>query len=507
MKKDIVSLKTIVIVGGGSAGYFTALYLKKKFPDKKITIIESPNIPVIGVGEATTPVILNFLHKTLGYSVQEFFAQTKPTFKLGIQLHWGKSGKYYYNDPFGATEAHNAIYYTNNINNCSLSSMLMDDCKAPFIKNKNGEIKPIKIPQGFAYHIDNKSLVKYLQTKLQESGCFYIRENIEKVVTVENKTGIKNLITDKNEVLTYDIYIDCSGFASLLLGKSLEQKWIDYSPSLKTNRAIIGTREHLGDIKPFTTATTLNHGWLWNIPTQLEDHLGYVFSKEFCSDDEAFHELRQHCSTVNNEKIISFKPGRYEKSWVGNTIGIGNAFAFVEPLESTGIHMILQQIKKIGKKLESTEELNYAQEDFNKSLNNSWDFIKWFIALHFHFNKQIDSPFWRNCNTNIDISGAQDYVDYFMKNGPIYNKNDHDLHKKLNIDNVFGAYSFDIHLIGCGINEQFFLQNKKQNSEQWPTKFAINKALVQKAIPHAEALQFLMENPCDFIADWFNTPL
>lgn len=169
--------------------------------------------------------------------------------------------------------------------------------------------------------------------------------------------------------------------------------------------------------------------------------------------------------------------------------------------------MILQQIKKIGKKLESTEELNYAQEDFNKSLNNSWDFIKWFIALHFHFNKQIDSPFWRNCNTNIDISGAQDYVDYFMKNGPIYNKNDHDLHKKLNIDNVFGAYSFDIHLIGCGINEQFFLQNKKQNSEQWPTKFAINKALVQKAIPHAEALQFLMENPCDFIADWFNTPL
>jgi tryptophan halogenase len=506
MSTKIQYIKSIGIIGGGSAGYFSALYLKKKFPEIEVTLVESSSIPIIGVGEATTPLIMNFLHKTLGYSTQEFFQKTKPTLKLGVKFEFGKKGNYYYNNPFGKMHLNESMYYNKNINDSNISAMLMDDNKAPFIKTNN-KITPIKLDKGFAYHIDNELLVQFLKEKLALSGCKYVDATIKKANVINKKTGIESLITSNNELLKYDLYIDCSGFTSLLLGKALNSKWIDYSSSLKTNRAIIGSRSNENDIKTYTTASTLNHGWLWNTPTQTVDHLGYVFSKEFCSDDEAFSELKKHCNTINNEKIISFKTGRYENSWQGNTVAIGNSFAFIEPLESTGIHMILFQLKKLVRSISNNNEIPIAQNKYNTKINNSWDYLKYFIAIHFKFNSKLNTPFWLECQNNIDTAKIEEYISFFKQNGPISSHKTHPLFTKMNQDTIFSAYSFDVNLVGLGVNDAFYKDPKQLILEpeiNWIKHYKLNQYIVQQAISHEEALRVLEEQPFDFIQNWFN---
>jgi len=503
------NIKSIGIIGGGSAGYFSALYLKKKFPEFNITLVESSSIPIIGVGEATTPLIMNFLHNSLGYSTQEFFQKTKPTLKLGVKFEFGKKGNYYYNNPFGTVHLNESMYYNKNINDSNISAMLMDANKAPFIKINN-KITPIKLDKGFAYHIDNALLVKFLKEKLTLSGCNYLDATIKKVNVIDEKLGIENLITANDDQLNYDLYIDCSGFVSILLGKSLKSKWNDYSQSLKTNRAIIGSRNNENDVRPYTTASTLNHGWLWNTPTQTVDHLGYVFSKEFCSDDEAFSELKKHCNTINNEKVISFKTGRYENSWQGNTVAIGNSFAFIEPLESTGIHMILYQLKKLARSIIDNQEIPAAQIKYNAKINNSWDYLKYFIAIHFKFNTKLDTPFWKECQNKIDTKEIDDYIDFYKKNGPINNHKTHPLYAKMNQDSIFSAYSFDINLVGLGVNNEFFEDARHlvlEPEKNWKKNYKLNQYIVEQAISHEEGLRILEDQPFDFVQNWFKSNL
>ncbi len=500
-------IQTIGIIGGGSAGYFSALFLKKTYPEKEVTLIESSSIPIIGVGEATTPLIMNFLHKTLGYNIQDFFKKTKPTLKLGVKFEFGKTGNYHYNNPFGTYNIYEAMCYNKNINDSNISAMLMSANKSPLIRIKN-KITQIKLDKGFAYHIDNELLVKFLKEKLAQSGCIYLDTTIKKAIVVDENKGIETLITNNDCILKYDLYVDCTGFSSLLLGKSLDSKWIDYSSSLKTNRAIIGSRNNENNIKPYTTASTLNHGWLWNTPTQTVDHLGYVFGEEFCSDDEAFSELKKHCTSINNEKVISFKTGRYENSWKGNTIAIGNSFSFIEPIESTGIHMIIFQLKRFVKSLSNNIEIADSRLKYNTKVNKSWDYLKYFIAIHFKYNHKLSTPFWKECQENIDVDEIEDYLDYFMQKGPIHRHPSHPIYSKMNKDIIFGTSAFDINLVGLGVNSEFFENEAKNNlmeKKKWENIYKINQFLVNHAIPHKEALAIIEEEPFNLIENWFET--
>jgi tryptophan halogenase len=499
------NIKSIGIIGGGSAGYFSALYLKKKFPEIDVTLVESSSIPIIGVGEATTPLIMRFLHKTLGYSTQEFFQKTKPTLKLGVKFEFGTKENSSFNFPFGKIDLLPSMFHHKNINNSNISSMLMTANKAPFIKINN-KITPIKLDKGFAYHIDNALLVKFLKEKLAESGCNYIDTTIKNAVVTDENIGIEKLITSDDQTLKYDLYVDCSGFTSLLLGKSLNSKWIDFSSSLKTNRAIVGSRNNENDVRPYTTASTLNHGWLWNTPTQEVDHLGYVFAQEFCSDDEAFSELKKHCNTINNEKVISFKTGRYENPWLGNTIAIGNSFAFIEPLESTGIHMIILQLSNLQRVISQNKEISTAKLNFNSIVNSNWDNLKYFIAIHFKFNHKLETPFWKECQNNIDVNEIQDYIDYFKKNGPIYGDLTNPITNKLNHDQTFKAFSYDAILTGLGINQTYYNDTSKfstHNTTILNNQFKLNQYIVNQAITHKEALEYIENEKCDFIENWF----
>ena len=204
-------IDSICVVGGGSAGYLSALYLKKQFPEKVITLIESSAIPPIGVGEATTPLFVDFLHHSMGYDVQEFFREARPTLKLGIKFVWGEADGNYYNEPFDKLNVHDAIYHTGDYNKMSLVSLLMDDNKSPFIDTPTGP-KAINLPRGFAYHIDNVRFLAYLRGKLATSGCVLVDARIDGFVLKDGEAGVAAVVADDGTRFAADLFVDCSGF-------------------------------------------------------------------------------------------------------------------------------------------------------------------------------------------------------------------------------------------------------------------------------------------------------
>lgn len=498
------NIKKIAVVGGGTAGYFSALYLKKCFPEMEVSLIESSKIPIIGVGEASTSLLQKFLHKYMEYPVQEIFQKVKPTLKLGIKFTWGRKDIDHYNFPFGPSDTVNALHFTGDYNNNSIPAMLMEQNKAPFIR-REGKIIPMTIPKGYAYHIDNRNLILYLREKLASSGCNYIDTEIESASFKNNSKEIDAVISKDGQHYHFDLFIDCSGFSSLLIGKFLKTKWIDFSGSLKTNKAVIGIQDHQGKIKPYTSATSLNHGWLWNTPTQTEDHLGYVFAKEYCSDDEALYELKKHCKNINNEKVIHFKPGRHENAWNANVVGIGNSFAFVEPLESTGLHMIIMQLRTLIKSIKNDQSIEDSRNAYNLKINAAWDNIKYFVAIHFKYNFKLDTPFWHTCRNDIDVSGVQDYIDYYLEHGPIFLNEDHPIRLAMKKHDLFSGYAYDGIMAGSGVNLSFFQKKNRYVNDKWPILFEFQKQMIKDAISHEEGLKYLEDNPTTFIGDWFKT--
>ena len=488
-------IQTVAVVGGGSAGYISALYLKKTHPQLDITVIESSRIPVVGVGEATTQTMLDFLHGLMGFQVSEFIAQARPTLKLGIKLQWGRREYDHYNSTVGPVDLPGALEFTGNFNNSSLQSMLMDTDKVPFVK-LDGKI--VSKPSTVAYHIDNKHFLGYLRGKLTELGCAHLDAEITAVTLTPDGQSIDRLITSGGMARQFDLYVDCSGFRSLLLGSALQAEWIDYASSLKTNRAVLGVRENLGEIEPYTTAATLNHGWLWNTPMRHEDHLGYVFSSEHCSDDEALRELHMHCKTVDNARVIKFRTGRYAQSWVGNTVAVGNAYAFIEPLESTGIHMILLHLKQIASVLDQQWITGETIARYNQKVAARWDHLRWFVAMHFRFNYKLDTPFWLDCRREASVSGIAEYIDFFERNGPVSSFPDHPLYEKVNQDAVFSVWAHDANLAGCGVNRGSFLQTPSPRRGGFPIRYALGQAIVRSAIGQRESLKFLERNEVEY---------
>lgn len=497
----IDSINSIGILGGGSAGYFSALYLKKQFPDKEVTLIESSDIPIIGVGEATTQAMTSFLYHDLGFSVDEIFRKIKPTAKLGIRFEWGYPGDYYFNFPFGGLFNDFSIEDYADYNHCNLSSQLMEVNKLPIMKTKEGFAH---FPKNgtYAFHIDNALLVKFLQSKLRAFNCKHIDTKI--IRTNVNEKGIESLIAEGGEQYAFDFYIDCSGFASFLLEKSLGNSFVDYGESLKTNSAVIGKAKHRGEIANYTTAKTMKHGWMWQTPVQEENHLGYVFSDKFCSQEEAIAEIRPFCDWVNEDKVIKFRAGRHEQAWINNVMAVGNSFGFVEPLESTGIHMVLYHLRRFKDSLQSKKKLEEVRGIFNNRINDAWDNVKNFIAIHFKYNRQLDSAFWRYCQESIRLDkDIGEYVDHFFNYGPISLQKDHPIYQRMNEKFMFKAIGYDACLLGMYGKD---MVGKLADSGTGKLRMGgrqIDKALVERALNFEEALPFLESPESNVIKKWF----
>ncbi len=207
--------------------------------------------------------------------------------------------------------------------------------------------------------------------------------------------------------------------APVLLGGALDSPFISYNKSLFTDRAIVASVPNAGRLRPYTLAETMNHGWCWNIPTVEEDHRGYVFSSAFATVEEAAEEMRQRNPKMGDYFTVKFVSGRHDDFWKGNVVAIGNSYAFVEPLESTALHMAILQIEHLLEALPVRKHERGVQAALNRKVGDHWDYVRWFLALHYRFNNRLNTPFWQASRSDVDVSAYAELLDWFRERGPL----------------------------------------------------------------------------------------
>lgn len=408
--------RKLLIIGGGSSGWMTAAYLDaalnrdgRRVAD--ISLIESPDVPRIGVGEATVPSI-NHILAVIGIPELDFLKQVDGTFKQAIKyVGWlQREGESYYH-PFNRFRE-SPIDRTGR-------RWLMSDRSIPFAATVSAQpalCEANRSPQPFgawdmgprltyAYHMNALKFADYLCALATSRGVIHYRDHVTDIELAANG-DIAAVLSRDGKRLEADLYIDCTGFAALLIEKKLGVKWVDCSQWLLCDRAIAMhvdyERFYPGHIRPYTTATALSAGWVWEIPLQDKRSLGYVHSSAFLQQDAAERELRAfegaHADPVNS-RVVHFKVGHREKAWVRNCIAIGLSCNFIEPLESTGLYLSDLAAVMLAEHFpvdSNTETLAFR---FNRIMANRFYEILDFINLHYCLTRRNDTAFWREVQT------------------------------------------------------------------------------------------------------------
>src|SRR5215213_1206782 len=302
------SVRDIIVLGGGSAGFMAALTLKLKLPDLNVRVIHSSDLGIIGVGEGSTVVLTRFLHHYLRLAPHKFFEIAQPTWKLGLKFIWGPRESFHYTFGSGpASYAHGlsrAIGYfcDADMTHQDLHSALMTQDKA-FERSAAGG--PALQPN-VAYHFENEKFVRFLHDAARAAGVTVQDDKVMEVATDEQ--GVRSLKLASGQEATADLFVDASGFASALLGKALGEPFISYTPSLFNDRAVVGgwDRSPGETIKPYTTCETMNAGWAWQIEHERRVNRGYVYCSAFISDEDAEREFRGKWPQVGPTRVVRF---------------------------------------------------------------------------------------------------------------------------------------------------------------------------------------------------------
>lgn len=443
----------IVVLGGGSAGFLAAITLKKKVPHAQIVVIRSKQIGIIGVGEGTTVSVPNFLHGYLGLDPMEFHRAVRPTFKLGIRFLWGPRPYFNYtfspqfNMQYKALPLLNGFYCDDSVEYACSNSSLMTEGKA-FVRLPDGSPG---IRNDVAYHMENTEFAEYLEHCAVSAGVEVQEGTVESVERGE--TGIKSLLLADGQRVAADLWVDCSGFVSLLLGKTLGEPFISFKPSLYCERAVVGGWKRDGEpILPYTTAQTMDSGWCWQIEHDDRINRGYVYAPDFISDEAAEAEFRAKNPKITQTRIVKFISGCYERSWVDNVVAIGNAAGFVEPLESTALFIICDESETLAESLldcECQPGLT-VRRAYNARFRQTWSDIRRFLALHYRYNTRLQTPFWEACVNEVDLAGAEHFVEYYAENGPSAIWRDTVIAGK----DVFGFEGYLCMMVGMGVKYQ-----------------------------------------------------
>jgi len=485
------ALRTVGIVGGGTAGYLTALALRRKLPMLDVTVVESSKIPIIGVGEATTALLVHFLHSYLGLDVVDFYERVRPTWKLGIRFEWGPPGDYYYNSPFQFGRILEALAYDGDINRSCLASCLMSSDRTSILASRDGDYRSLLSEVPYAYHLDNKRFVRYLQEQATSFGIRHVDTVVTDAVVSENGSRIDHLLTDDGRRLEFDLFVDCSGFRSLLIEKALGSRYLSYASSLFADTAVMADIPNAaGVVRPYTTAETMDNGWCWTIPMEDSDHRGYVFSSAFCSLDQAADEMRRKNPTMGEPWSTRFRSGRHEEFWKGNVVAIGNAYGFVEPLQSTAIHMIIVEIQKMIESFPPESDLDAFQPIVNARVAEVWDHLRWFLAAHYRYNDRLDTAFWQACRATGDVSGIQTLIDLYKERAPIGST---PVRFEELDDSTFGVFRHDLLFMGQQLPTTYAAP--EQTRAAWSRITAANDRVVARALDHRSGLRVVREYP------------
>jgi tryptophan halogenase len=404
--------KRILVVGGGSAGWMAAAYLNAALnygtrEKAKISLVESPDTPRIGVGEATIPSIVHLL-RAIGLDEQDFMRRTDATFKQSIRyVNWLHGNGDFYHHPFHRFKPQPIDH--------SAELWLQSDRSIPFMETVTPQpqicelgLSPFSLdPRNpgptlqYAYHMNALKFADYLAEFSTARGVTRYLEHVTAVEMAENG-NIAAVSTESGLRLDADIFVDCTGFAGLLIEKQLGVPWVDCSQWLLCDRAVtmhVPYEHHYpGHVNPYTQATALSSGWCWEIPLRSKRSLGYVHSSAFIDDDSAEQELRRfegpHAEALETRKI-DFKVGRREKVWVNNCIAIGLAGGFIEPLESTGLYLSDLATVMLAEHFPLDNNFEPLAFRVNRILANRFYEILDFINMHYCLTGRTDSEFWR----------------------------------------------------------------------------------------------------------------
>ena len=408
------TIKKLVIVGGGTAGWIAAAaFARFMGRTLEIELVESDAIGTVGVGEATIPQIIR-LNTMLGFDEYDFVKHTKGTFKLGIEfVDWGSIGTSYLHTfgdagmPLANVPFHHYVTraqangHDQDLWHYSLHKLSADQGKFGKL-DRVGNTAMTGL--AYAYHFDAGLYAQYLR-KFAEANGVTRNEGIVHSIARDSENGDISAITlDNGSEVSGDFFIDCTGFRALLLGQELGVDYQDWSRWLPCNSAQAVPSERLDVLPPYTRATAKSAGWQWRIPLQHRTGNGHVYSTEFISDEEAARTLLDGLDTkaLADPRPIRFTTGRREQFWSHNCAAIGLSSGFLEPLESTSIHLIQSQVSRLIQLFPQSSATHAERDEYNSRCAAEFEQIRDFLILHYKQTEREDTEFWRYCK-NMEV--------------------------------------------------------------------------------------------------------
>lgn len=411
----MTDINKIVIVGGGSAGWMVAATLISQFPSKEIMVIESTDIPTVGVGESTVGGIRGWLN-LVGIKDEQFMKHCDAVYKLAIKFtnfYDENSGSWYY--PFGFPNADYKDWFIKKTLYSATSSedfvetlypQMQFVSKNKLLKNKNNHFKNWNLEQA-AFHFDAAKFGTWLANEY----CLprnVLRKKSTIIDACINDNGIDYLVLDNNERINADLFIDCTGFKSLLLGNYLQVPFESYEELLPNNRAWatrIPYNDKINQLNLYTECTAIDCGWIWNIPLWSRIGSGLVYSDKFTSPDDALEKFKSYLKhkkfdTENlSFKDIKMRVGSHKKYWVKNVVAIGLSAAFIEPLESTGLVTVHDWVLELCRSLTRGKITQWDIDEYNSTCKDQFEYWVQFVAMHYALSKRSDSKYWMNNNS------------------------------------------------------------------------------------------------------------
>ncbi|MCC2616596.1 tryptophan 7-halogenase [Aestuariibacter halophilus] len=419
-------IKRVVIAGGGTAGWMAAAAMAKLLgKNLDITLIESDDIGTVGVGEATIPTLV-FFHKLLGISERDFMAATHGTYKLGIQFeNWRDVGEDYLH-AFGVTGkdcwAAGFQHFWLKGREMGISKPFGDYClehqaavSSRFAHLPNNGLN-------YAFHMDAGLYAGFLRKIAEQHGCQRVEGKIAQVNTRSSDGFIDHLVLDNGQRIDGDLFIDCTGFRGLLIEQALHTGYEDWSHWLLNDSALALQTTAVEPPRAYTRSIAHDAGWQWRIPLQHRVGNGLVYSHHYLDDDAARQRLLDNVEGehLTEPRLIRFKTGRRRKQWNKNCVALGLASGFLEPLESTSIHLIQQGIVRLLRMFPTQGICPADVLEYNRQTDFDVEHIRDFIILHYVVTNRHDSPYWQHCR-NLDMPESLAHrIELFRETGRVF---------------------------------------------------------------------------------------
>lgn len=437
-------VRTVAIIGGGTAGWMTAAYLQAASDDRlDITLVESDRVATIGVGEATFSTVRHFFD-FLGLDESEWMLACNSTYKLGIRFeNWRRPGHDFYH-PFERLSSVDGFpmpewWLTRGTGDrfdrdIFMVASLCDELKSPrfldgTLFEKTGEqLTQSESAKGrttlteqitqfpYAYHFDATLAASFLRDHAARGGVRHVLDDVDQAF-LDERGWISHLRTRNNGEIRADLYVDCTGFGGMLINKLLEEPFESYEGYLPNDRAValrVPADQERDGIRPYTTATAMDADWIWTIPLFHRNGMGYVYSSEYCEPDEAERTLREFAGPAAQDletNHIRMRVGRNRNSWVRNCVAIGLSSGFVEPLESTGIFFIQHGVEQLVKHFPAESFDENLTESYNRRVARCMDGVREFLFLHYYAAARDDNRYWRDAKRRAVPEGLEERLE------------------------------------------------------------------------------------------------